>query len=136
MVELLRQNPAKIGLVQALSWFISKHSVGIYSGEAAGVPWSHLSPESYKVELDRLKMKGPPLVEDASGKATVETFTLFHDREGRPITAVIIGRLEDGSRFLAKPEPDEGVLNALMEREVIGEKGKVTSKDDFNIFQF
>jgi hypothetical protein len=66
----------------------------------------------------------------------VETFTLFHDREGRPVTAVIIGRLDDGSRFLAKPEPDEGILNAMMEKEVIGEKGKVQSKDDFNIFRF
>ncbi len=136
MVELLRQNPAKIGLVQALSWFISKHSVGIYSGDAAGGPWTPLSPEGYQDELDRLKMKGPPLVEDASGNATVETFTIFHDREGRPITAVIIGRLDDGSRFLAKPEPGERILNAMMEKEVIGEKGKVTSKDDFNIFQF
>jgi acetyl-CoA C-acetyltransferase len=136
MVELLRQNPAKIGLVQALSWFISKHSVGIYSGEAAGGAWRPLSQEGYQVELDSLKMNGPALVEEASGKATVETFTLFHDREGRPITAVIIGRLDDGSRFLAKPEPDESILNAMMEREVIGERGKVRPKDDFNIFQF
>jgi acetyl-CoA C-acetyltransferase len=136
MAELLRQNPAKIGLVQALSWFISKHSVGIYSGEAAGGAWSPLSPESYQAELDRLKLKGPRLVDDASGSATVETFTLFHDREGRPTTAVIIGRLDDGSRFLARPEPDDRILNAMMEKEVIGEKGRVRSKDDMNIFQF
>ncbi|MBU2643113.1 acetyl-CoA acetyltransferase [bacterium] len=33
MVEVLRQNPKDQGMVQALSWFISKHSVGIYASE-------------------------------------------------------------------------------------------------------
>lgn len=134
MVELLRQDPAKIGLVQALSWFINKHSVGIYSGQAGPDRWSPIPPETYQAELDQLK--GPPLVEEASGEATAETYTLFHDREGRPESATIIGRLDDGTRFLSKTEKDEGTLEAMMKQEFIGKQGKVRPIKGLNIFQF
>lgn len=134
MVELLRQDPARIGLVQALSWFISKHSVGIYSGEKRKSNWIN-HHERFQAELDRLVLKGPVMVEQASGEATVETYTLFHDRQGQPVKAVIIGRLDDGSRFLSQPPPDAEILRVMMEDEAIGKRGKVEYKDDLNIFQ-
>jgi acetyl-CoA C-acetyltransferase len=133
MVELLRQDPSKTGLVQALSWYISKHSVGIYSGVPGRNPWRPIPPESYQVELD--KLKGPPLLEKASGEATVETYTLFHDREGRPNSGVIIGRLDDGSRFLSRIERDKGTLEAMTKLEFIGKRGKVKQVDDLNFFE-
>jgi acetyl-CoA C-acetyltransferase len=133
MVELLRQDPAKTGLVQALSWFINKHSVGIYSGMPGPNPWLPVAPESYQVELD--KLKGPPLVEEASGEATVETYTLFHDRNGQPVNGVVIGRLDDKRRFLSRVEMDEGTLKAMMKQEFIGKRGKVRHMDGFNVFE-
>jgi acetyl-CoA C-acetyltransferase len=134
MVELLRQGQDKVGLVHALSWFISKHSVGIYAGQGKDKPKRRIPPESYQAGLN--KLKGPPFIEDASGNAVVETYTLFHDRSGQPIDAVIIGRLDNGSRFLAKPEKDKDLLVAMMKNEFIGTQGKVRSKDGFNIFLF
>ena len=132
MVELLRQDPATVGMVQALSWFISKHSVGIYSGTPGKDPWCALSPEGYQRKLDQIK--GPRIVVDASGAATVETYTLFHDNKGRPVNGVIIGRLEDGRRFLANPERDKHILDAMMKQEFIGTQGKVRPVDGVNIF--
>lgn len=133
MVETLRQDPAATGMVQALSWFISKHSVGIYSG----MPGKH----PYKVipDTDRHQMsgplKGPLIVEKASGTGDLETYMLFHDRQGQAVGGVVIGRLDDGSRFLAKLPRDKGILNAMMTHEFIGEKGRVFQRDDFNIFE-
>ena len=132
MVELLRQGPATVGMVQALSWFISKHSVGIYSGTPGKGPWRPFPPEGYQRKLDQIK--GPRIVEDASGAATVETYTLFHDNKGRPVNGVIIGRLEDGRRFLANPERDKHILDAMMKQEFIGTQGKVRPVDGVNIF--
>jgi len=132
IVEILRQEPDKIGLVQALSWFISKHSIGIYSAQPPK-PYNLLPPESYQRELN--KLKGPPLIDEASGRATVETYTLFHDRQGRPVEAVIIGRLTDGSRFLAKPPKNKDLLTTMTEQEFINQQGKVKFKDGFNLFE-
>jgi hypothetical protein len=52
------------------------------------------------------------------------------------IDAVIIGKLADGSRFLAKPEPNSGILADMMKNEFIGRKGRVDFKDGFNVFCF
>lgn len=134
MVELLRQDPAKTGLVQALSWFISKHSVGVYSATPGQGPYRPVPPKEYQAELDRLQ--GPALVEEASGRAEVETFMLFHNREGRPVSGVIVGRLDDGARFLANPVKDPETLEAMTKEEVIGKRGKVRPKEGVNIFEF
>jgi len=134
MVELIRQNPSRIGMVHSLSWFINKHSIGIYSGISNKNQWHPLLPESYQKKLD--KLKGPELVEEASGKAIVETYTVFHDREGMPANAVAIGRTDDKKRFLAKIDTGPEGLNSIMEQEFIGTKGKVLVRDGFNIFQY
>jgi acetyl-CoA C-acetyltransferase len=134
MVETLRHDQTKIGLVQAMSWFISKHAVGVYSGTPRSNQWKIIPPENYQKELDTLR--GPKLINEASGDALVETFTTFYDKMGRPMNAVIIGRLDDGSRFISKTEIDEKIVYAMMEQEIIGVRGKVRSKDGFNIFQF
>jgi acetyl-CoA C-acetyltransferase len=134
MVERLRSNPDYIGLVQALSWFINKHSVGIYSAHGSDAPKPQIPHELYQMELD--KLSGPELIENASGSAVVETYTLFHDRSGEPVDAVIIGRLDDGTRFLAKLEPDKDVLKAMTKNEHIGRQGKVYIKEELNVFRF
>jgi len=134
MVEILRQDPAKLGLVQALSWFISKHSVGVYSTEPRDSRPASIPPKSYQTDLDR--WQGPPLVEEAVGTAEVETYMLFHDREGQPTGGAIIGRLDDGRRFLARPEKDREILQAMIREEFVGKRGKVKSQHGFNIFYF
>ncbi|MBW2366097.1 MAG: acetyl-CoA acetyltransferase [Deltaproteobacteria bacterium] len=133
MVELLRKNPDKIGLIQALSWYISKHSVGIYSGVPGDNQPRFISPDKYQKELNRVI--GPSLIEEASGNATVETYTLFHDRDGKPTGGIVVGRINDNRRFLAKTEMDADALEAMTNQEVIGNNGKVRSIDGINYFR-
>ncbi len=134
MVEILRHDRAKTGLVHAMSWFISKHAVGIYSGTPGKGPWKIIPPETYQKELDLLK--GPALVDKASGNAVVETYTVFHDKTGCPIRAVIIGRLDDNSRFISKTEMDDEIFQTMMKQEMIGVPGRVRHENGFNIFRF
>jgi acetyl-CoA C-acetyltransferase len=135
MVELLRNDPHKIGLVHALSWYISKHSVGIYSGDAERSSDNPISAEFYQSRLSMLRQKGPKLVDEARGRATVETYTMFHDRESRPLRAVFAAKQNDGSRFLAQTD-EESILTAMMEEEIIGEEGRVQRKNGINIIKF
>ena len=132
MVELLRQDKDRIGLIHSLSWFISKHSVGIYSGYWRQADNRNADGMDLRSGLD--KIKGPKVIEDADGNGEIETYTIFHDRNSRPTDAVIIGKLDDGSRFLAKPEPNAGILEAMMNQEFIGRIGRVRSKGGFNFF--
>jgi acetyl-CoA C-acetyltransferase len=133
MVELLRQDPEKIGMIQALSWFISKHSIGIYSGAPRRKFRSPPSSQRYQKMLDQLK--GPSIVEKASGRAVVETYSIFHDGEGEPINAVIIGKLDDDQRFLAHCVNDISALHTMMKQEFIGTGGTVRTIDGINIFE-
>ena len=43
----------------------------------------------------------PELAHEPSGAATIETYTVLHDRDGAPVRGLVIGRLDDGRRFLA-----------------------------------
>jgi acetyl-CoA C-acetyltransferase len=75
-------------------------------------------------------------VDEASGRAEVETFMLLHDREGKPVSGVVVGRLDNRARFLARPVNDIAVLEAMTKEEVIGKRGKVRLRNGFNVFEF
>jgi acetyl-CoA C-acetyltransferase len=134
IVELVRKRPERHGLVQALSFYLNKHSIGVYGGQPGSQPWEPAPVDKYQKKLDRIE--GPAFVDEATGLAEVETYALFHDRQGLPTKAVVIGRLEDGARFLSHAEPDEGILTAMTQEEFIGRRGRVRAKDGFNVFYF
>jgi len=64
-------------------------------------------------------------VEAAQGSGTVETYTVVFDRAGEPEFAIVIGRLEDESRFIANTEPDPGLLRWMTQEEMVGRRAKV-----------
>ena len=55
----------------------------------------------------------PDFTENPEGPATIETYTVRHGRKGLQ-GAVVIGRLEDGTRFIAQTPSDEATLKGLM----------------------
>jgi acetyl-CoA C-acetyltransferase len=136
MVEILRQEPESLGMVQALSWYISKHSVGIYSGTRGDRPWIPVDSESYQRELDLIV--GPEIVAEAKGEAYVETYTVIYDRQGFPAQGIIIGRQEDGRRFIAHSEQDQDTLKLMTEEELIGTRGTAGHQEatGLNLFKF
>ena len=130
MVETLRREPEKQGLVHALSWFISKHSVGVYSGRPSKTPERPVTGHHHQDKAR--EWHGPPLLIEYSGHGTVETYSLFHDREGRPVDGVIVARADDGSRFLAKAGTNPDVLGGLTREEIIGRHVGFRFQDGFN----
>lgn len=123
MVNLLRADPAAKGLVTALGWFITKHSVGVYSGSPPPREWSR-EPRCYDDAADIAR--APRIVAEPEGPATIETYTVVHGRDGAPERGIVIGRLDDGRRFLANtPAGDRGTLEALEREEGVGRRGRV-----------
>jgi acetyl-CoA C-acetyltransferase len=93
-------------------------------------------PEGHVGRLDPVTPAGgrpPGVVEQASGAATIEAYTVEYDRSGEPLRAVVVGRTTDGSRFVANaPDGDRATLDALVDvrREAVGRTGEVAVGDD------
>ena len=73
----------------------------------------------------------------ADGDATVETYTVEYERDGRPRGGVVVGRLHDGGRrFLARVAPDDAAtLAALADEDPLGRTVTVTSGEKGNRVQ-
>ncbi len=70
-------------------------------------------------------MPHPTLAGQAEGVGMVETYTVLFDREGEPIQGIVIGRLEEGRRFIANTGPDAELLRWMTKEEMVGRRAKV-----------
>jgi len=124
-VNEMRRRPGEFGLITANGGIMSKTSVGIYS--TTPVPWRPADPEALARRVAELPTV--PLAERPEGEATIETYTVRYD--WNPRTGIVIGRLDDGSRFLAKTK-DEDLVALLAEGEPIGARIKVWPTEKSN----
>ena len=99
MAHRMREAPGDFGLVTGLGWFATKHSAGVYSTKRPEGDWTRTAPSVDQATVDA--DESPPVVEQANGAATVETYTVCFNRDGEPELGIVVGRLEDGSRFFA-----------------------------------
>jgi acetyl-CoA C-acetyltransferase len=133
MMDKLRAAPGTKGLITGLGWYVTKHSIGVYSAAPPQRPRQRAEPSTYQAEIDR--MPHPVLTTCPQGRGTIESYTVIHDRDGTPVRGIVIGRLPDGRRFIANTPDDRGVLEALTAREGVGRSGTVSSDDGTNRFE-
>lgn len=124
MMQTLRADPGSFGLATGTSWYLSKHSFGIYSTNPPRSPWRRPDTAAGQREVDRLA--SPPFTETPNGAGRIETYTVVFDRSG-PAMGVVIGRLDaGGARFLARiGEPE--ALAKLMAQDCVGHPIMVSS---------
>jgi acetyl-CoA C-acetyltransferase len=132
MMDRLRASPGAKGLVTALGWYLTKHSVGVYSTEPPARRWPRSAPLDVQAHIDA--MVAPVVVAEADGPAHIETYTVMHDRDGKPMSGIVIGRLDDDRRFVANLPLDAASLEGLTRREGVGVRGRVDSSAGVNIF--
>ncbi len=132
MMRRLRAMPGKFGLVTANGNWVTKHAHGVYSSTPFAGRWQREAPGVLQAELDALPKA--PFTETANGAATIETYTVMHDRKG-PSYSVLFGRLTgSGERFIANTEPDAAMLADLQDRESLGRPGTARHVDGRNLF--
>ena len=131
MMDVLRNNPGKFGLLNANGWFITRHSLGIYSTAPVLGDWQREAPAEYQQTI--LDAPHPPFTEKPAGIATIETYTVLHGRKGVE-RALVIGRLDDGRRFIAETPNDEQTLQKMKDAEMIGACGTASSGEEKNLF--
>ena len=132
MVRQLRADRGASGLVSGLGWYVTKHSIGIYSTTPSLECGRGRTPRSTRPSLTALPH--PDWRWSPAAAPLIETYTVLHDRDGPPTKGIVIGRSQDGRRFVANTPEDRSVLEALMAREAIGTAGIVSSGKGLNRF--
>ncbi|HWK47943.1 MAG TPA: acetyl-CoA acetyltransferase [Stellaceae bacterium] len=132
MVRALRKAPQALGLLYGQGGFLTAHYglvLGSYPAEREEVR----RPFDLQAEADRRRGPAPPIVEDAAGEASVETYTIVFRRDGEVAFGTVVLRLPNGCRTLARvPAEDRVTLDRLMtpERSAIGLIGAISPGED------
>jgi acetyl-CoA C-acetyltransferase len=127
MVGVLRDDPGSAGLVTGNGGFITKHAFGVYSTEPPAQPFRHAEPQA---EIDALPRRQP--CDEPDGPAETEAWTVMHDRDGAPETAIVAGLLADGRRaWGTSTEP--GVAKALVTEDVAGREVVLRPDGSFDL---
>jgi acetyl-CoA C-acetyltransferase len=85
----------------------------------------------YQAEADARRGAVPELVQDYTGPATIESFTVFHNRNGAPNAAVVIARGEGDVRTLAHADVADAALLAFLTdgaEEPVGQPGRIVDR--------
>src|SRR5881628_2933117 len=125
LLERLRADRTSLGLVHALGWILTKHALAIYAGTPPPKGWQRVGGAALQQWVDALPH--PPVEEEASGRGTIEAYTIVHGRDGGAERGAVIGRLVDGRRFLAVVRAERAVLEAMEREEQVGRVGRVSS---------
>ena len=134
-IARLQNRDAETALVTGNGWYLSKHSASVLS--QAPHPDGRAPSAALPTDATRSHWNKPAVELDPepNGPASVETYTIGHDRDGSPNQGIIVGRLaKTNARFLANTPADPGLLEALEEIELIGTTGTVHHKDGKSLF--
>ena len=110
MVERVRAHPGSVGFVGANGGMLSKYAVGVYA--ATPRPFAVCDGASVQAAVDAQ----PTVVvtEQPNGRATLETYTVIHGKDGRPAIGVAVGRLPDATRFMATTAKEDAATLARL----------------------
>lgn len=95
VVGELRERQGERGLVWANGGYLTKHAFGVYSTEPPADGFRHAKPQD---EIDARPRRDVATGDDAAGPATIEAYTVMHDRDGSPELGIAACLLPDGRR--------------------------------------
>jgi acetyl-CoA C-acetyltransferase len=88
-----------------------------------------MSEQQARIDANALDLAAEP-----AGEATVDGFTVEHDRELGPVNAPLYATLRDGSRVVAVPA-DRGLPKELSGRSLVGETVRIRSGEGAPVYE-
>jgi acetyl-CoA C-acetyltransferase len=132
VVERLRAKPGTYGFVGANGGICSKYAAGVYSTTPR--PFKRCDSTPIQQEIDAAP--AVPHAHEPEGWARIETYTVVYGRE-KADYAAIVGRLEDGSRFVANSaDGDAETLERMSAEDPLDKRVYVRSFPIGNRFAF
>ena len=126
VVDRLRDRGG-VGMITGLSWYASKHSVGIYGALPHPKGWQEGDTTEAQALIDASAVavaEASEVTRDGECEATVVAATVTSGHGGEPISAPAIARLEDGRHVAVAA--DESGLSELAGRSIVGERVRLS----------
>jgi acetyl-CoA C-acetyltransferase len=124
-----RRDPGSVAMVTALGWYVTKHSIGLYSTTPPADGFVAVDPKETQAEVD-----ARPRVEPAGevdGDVVVEATSVVVERDGTPSLGLLTGMTADGRRALATSR-DVDAMRSMCETPWEGTTVRLTSRDGTN----
>ena len=125
----LRAGKGKLGLVWANGGYTTKHAFGIYGTEAPKQPFSHAYPQK---EIDAMPRRSVANASEAVGRATIEAYSVMHDRDGAPEKIHAACLLADGRRAWGE-STDVELGKAMCIDEHVGREVELDAQGVFRV---
>jgi acetyl-CoA C-acetyltransferase len=116
VVGELRARPGEKGLVWGNGGYATKHAFGVYSTTPPTNGFKHAYPQD---QIDALPRRTVVDIGTSEGPATIEGYTVMHDRDGHPERAIAPCLLPNGNRAWGISD-DADTVNAMCEGEWVG----------------
>lgn len=113
----LRESSGDHAFVWANGGYATKHAFGVY---ATTPPKRAFQYESPQAQIDALPKRELAVGDDAAGPATIEAFTVMHDRDGAPERFIAAGLRNDGRRIWVVSD-DRAVARSFATGEHVGD---------------
>ncbi|MFM7891654.1 MAG: hypothetical protein ACKO8V_07155, partial [Actinomycetota bacterium] len=98
--------------------YATKHAFGVYATQPATQPFRFADPQA---DIDALPRRELALGDDAAGDATIEAYTVMHDRNGAP-ERLIASAVRSDSRRVWIVDTDTSVATAFTQGEHVGDR--------------
>ncbi len=133
MVRRCRSEPDAVGLLSGLGWYITKHSLGLWSATPPPTGWQTPDMVQAQAAIDATSLAVASLA-DATGRATIDGYTVVHDRHQGPSWVPVFARLPDGRRVAARND-DAEVAMAMSKEVMVGHPITVHGGDEHVEFE-
>ncbi len=132
MVRSLRARPAAQALLYGQGGYVTKHHALVIGCDAAD-PAGLMLPKDVQDAAEAERAPVPTLELATAGPATIETFSVVHDRDGAPAYGSIVGRTPAGARVFARvgmADVDFVARLESLEASPVGLAGRVSVSED------
>lgn len=117
MAQHLRDDPGSIGLTTGLGWYLTKHSIGLWSTTPPERRFAtpDLAAAQATIDATALTQADP----GTSGRATVQGWTVIHDRDAGPASVVAYATTSDHRRVVVRRD-DPTLAAELSGTQLVG----------------
>ena len=119
----IRNKPNETAFVWANGGYATKHAFGVYAATPPKNGFRHDSPQN---QIDSLPRRDVVNSKQAEGPATIEAYSVMHDRNGLPEMVCASTLLGDGRRAWATSN-DRDLAASMTQDEWVGKKAKLDS---------
>jgi acetyl-CoA C-acetyltransferase len=114
----LRESPTEKAFIWANGGYATKHAFGVYAMQPPVRGFRHDSPQR---DIDALPRRDLALGDDSAGDATIEAYTVMHDRDGTP-ERLIASVLRPDARRAWVSSTDRAIAASFAQGEHIGDR--------------